>query len=249
VALRFHVPEPNARPGDTPDFTYVGAGEAGLVRRPDINANPAEIRDLAYSMIRVLNDAGQSVGPWIPEVDAECLRKALRAMVRTRAFDDRMQLAQRQGKTSFYIRCTGEEAIAVGQAMALERSDMFFPTYRQQGFLIARDWPLLDMMCQIFSNEKDRLHGRQMPVCYSARQAGFFSISGNLGTQYIQAVGWAMASAIKGDTAIASGVVGEGTTSEADFHHALSRYLSRAGYFEYRQQPVGHFVVLRNSQR
>ena len=52
--------------------------------------------------------------------------------------------------------------------------------------------------------------------------SGFFSISGNLGTQYVQAVGWAMASAIKGDTRIASGVVGEGTTAEADFHHALT---------------------------
>ena len=99
---------------------------------------------------------------------------------------------------------------------------MFFPTYRQQGWLIARDWPLVDMMCQIFSNEKDRLHGRQMPVMYSAREAGFFTISGNLGTQFIQAVGWAMAAAIKGDTCIASGVVGEGTTAEADFHHALT---------------------------
>jgi 2-oxoisovalerate dehydrogenase E1 component alpha subunit len=99
---------------------------------------------------------------------------------------------------------------------------MFFPTYRQQGWLIARRWPLVDMMCQVFSNEKDRLHGRQMPIMYSARDVGFFSISGNLGTQYIQAVGWAMASAIKGDTRIASGVVGEGTTAEADFHHALT---------------------------
>ena len=78
------------------------------------------------------------------------------------------------------------------------------------------------MMCQVFSNEKDRLHGRQMPIMYSAREVGFFSISGNLGTQYIQAVGWAMASAIKGDTCIASGVVGEGATAEADFHHALT---------------------------
>ena len=143
-------------------------------------------------------------------------------MVTTRAYDDRMLRAQRQGKTSFYMRCTGEEAIAVGQALELGPGDMFFPTYRQQGWLIARDWPLVDMMCQIFSNEKDRLHGRQMPIMYSARDVGFFTISGNLGTQFIQAVGWAMASAIKGDTRIASGVVGEGTTAEADFHHALT---------------------------
>jgi 2-oxoisovalerate dehydrogenase E1 component alpha subunit len=137
-------------------------------------------------------------------------------------FDERMQSAQRQGKTSFYMRCTGEEAIAVGQALELGGRDMFFATYRQQGWLIARDWPLVDMMCQIFSNEKDRLHGRQLPVLYSVRDAGFFTLSGNLGTQYIQAVGWAMAAAIKGDTCIASGVVGEGTTAEADFHYALT---------------------------
>jgi 2-oxoisovalerate dehydrogenase E1 component alpha subunit len=81
---------------------------------------------------------------------------------------------------------------------------------------------MVDMMCQIFSNEMDRLHGRQLPVMYSAKEAGFFTISGNLGTQFVQAVGWAMAAAISGDTAIAAGVIGEGATAEADFHHALT---------------------------
>ena len=81
-----------------------------------------------------------------------------------------MTTAQRQGKTSFYIRCTGEEAIAVGHSLELRVDDMFFPTYRQQGWLIARRWPLVEMMCQVFSNEKDRLHGRQMPIMYSARR-------------------------------------------------------------------------------
>src|SRR4029450_6258192 len=50
----------------------------------------------------------------------------------------------------------------------------------------------------------------------------FFSISGNLGTQFIQAVGWAMASAIKGDKRIASGWIGDGSTAEGDFHYALT---------------------------
>ena len=70
-------------------------------------------------MIRVLDDEGRAVGPWAPEIDADSLRRALRAMVTTRAYDDRMLRAQRQGKTSFYMRCTGEEAIAVGQALEL----------------------------------------------------------------------------------------------------------------------------------
>jgi 2-oxoisovalerate dehydrogenase E1 component alpha subunit len=99
---------------------------------------------------------------------------------------------------------------------------MCFPTYRQQGLLVARDWPIADMMCQVYSNAGDRLKGRQMPVFYSSKEAGFFSISGNLGTQYSQAVGWAMASAYKGDDRIAAAWVGDGATAEADFHHALT---------------------------
>jgi 2-oxoisovalerate dehydrogenase E1 component alpha subunit len=222
TSLRFRVPEPSARPGETADFSYLHVPAAGNVDRPPIDTDPAAMRDHAYSMVRVLDDAGVAVGPWQPDVSVDDLRRGLRAMTTTRAYDDRMSTAQRQGKTSFYIRCTGEEAFAVGHALELDAGDMFFPTYRQQGWLIARNWPLVEMMCQVFSNEKDRLHGRQMPIMYSARDIGFFSISGNLGTQYIQAVGWAMASAIKGDTRIASGVVGEGATAEADFHHALT---------------------------
>jgi 2-oxoisovalerate dehydrogenase E1 component alpha subunit len=222
VPLRFRIPEPPARPGERADFSYLVVPPAGSARRPDIDADPTDMRDLAYSLIRVLDDDGSATGPWIPELEPDALYHGLRAMVTTRTYDDRMLMAQRQGKTSFYMRCTGEEAIAVGHALELDRDDMFFPTYRNQGWLIARRWPLVEMMCQVFSNEKDRLHGRQMPIMYSAREVGFFSISGNLGTQYIQAVGWAMASAIKGDTRIASGMVGEGTTAEADFHHALT---------------------------
>lgn len=211
-----------ARPGDESDFSYLDVPPAGSVRRPDIDAAPAEIRDLADDLIRVLDDDNQAVGPWAIDIDTAMLHRGLRAMMTTRAFDDRMLRAQRQGKSSFYMQSLGEEAIAVGQGLALGPRDMFFPTYRQQGWLIARDWPMVDMMCQLFSNTKDRLHGRQMPVMYSAREVGFFTISGNLATQFVQGVGWAMAAAISNDTCIASAVVGEGATAEADFHHGLT---------------------------
>jgi 2-oxoisovalerate dehydrogenase E1 component alpha subunit len=77
------------------------------------------------------------------------------------------------------------------------------------------------MICQIYSNAGDKLGGRSLPFFYSEREHGFFSISGNLATQFIQAVGWAMASAIKGDDRIASGWIGDGSTAESDFHAAL----------------------------
>ncbi len=77
------------------------------------------------------------------------------------------------------------------------------------------------MMNQFYSNELDPMKGRQLPVMYSSKEHGFSPISGNLATQFIQAVGWAMASAIKGDTKIAAGWIGDGSTAENDFHAAL----------------------------
>ena len=180
------------------------------------------MRDLAYGLVRVLDDEGNAVGPWNPRLSPDVLRRMLRAMVLTRAFDDRMFRAQRQGKTSFYMKSLGEEAVSIGAAFALQRDDMCFPSYRQQGILIGRDWDLVDMMNQIYSNKGDRLKGRQLPIMYSAKDASFFSISGNLTTQVPQAVGWAMASAARGDTRIAASWCGEGSTAEGDFHAALT---------------------------
>jgi 2-oxoisovalerate dehydrogenase E1 component alpha subunit len=217
-----HIPEPQHRPGDRADFSHLQIPKAGLVRCPDVAVDPSEIRDLAYDLIRVLDEDNKAVGPWDPKLTPDLLRQGLRAMMLTRAYDDRMMRAQRQGKTSFYMKCTGEEAVAVAQALALRRDDMCFPTYRQQGLLIARDWSLLDMMCQVFANSRDRLKGRQLPVMYSSKEAGFFSISGNLATQTSQAVGWAMAAAYKQDPRIAVTWVGDGASAEGDFHHALT---------------------------
>ena len=219
--LSFHVPAPAVRPGGTPDFSDVRISRAGEVRRPPVDAAPEDIRDLAYEIIRVLDRDSEAVGPWAGLLDDDALLKGLRHMMTLRAFDARMQMAQRQGKTSFYMQHMGEEAVSCAFRVALEPGDMNFPTYRQAGLLIAGGYPMLEMMNQIYSNELDPLKGRQLPVMYSSREHGFFSISGNLATQFIQAVGWAMASAMKHDTKIAAGWIGDGSTAESDFHAAL----------------------------
>ena len=221
-ALSLHVPEPKYRPGDTPDFSAIMVPAAGSAPRPDVSAKAEETFPLCTHLVRVLDNDGRAVGPWDPRLDPDTLRKMLADMKTVRVFDDRMYRAQRQGKTSFYMKCTGEEAIAVAAATAMDPDDMHFPTYRQQGLLVARGYPLVTMMCQIYSNAGDPLHGRQLPIMYSDKTHGFFSISGNLGTQYPQAVGWAMASAIKGDSRIAMGWIGDGATAEGDFHSALT---------------------------
>lgn len=220
--LELHVPEPPFRPGDTPDFSSLTIPPAGAAPRPDIAAPAAETHPLTTALVRVLGDDHRAAGPWDPKLDPDILRKMLRDTVTVRIFDDRMYRSQRQGKTSFYMKCTGEEAIAVAAAAALDREDMHFPTYRQQGLLIARGYPLVDMMNQIYSNKGDKLKGRQLPIMYSDKAHGFFSISGNLGTQFPQAVGWAMGAAIKGDSRIAMGWIGDGATAEGDFHSAMT---------------------------
>ncbi|MEL6238582.1 MAG: 3-methyl-2-oxobutanoate dehydrogenase (2-methylpropanoyl-transferring) subunit alpha [Pseudomonadota bacterium] len=221
-ALALHVPEPKFRPGDTADFSDIDIGQPGDQPRPDEAADPQDMRDLAYSLVRVLGDDNKAHGPWDPKLDPDTLRAMLGHMAMVRAFDERMFRGQRQGKTSFYMKCTGEEATSVAASMALASDDMVFPSYRQQGVLIARGYPLIEMINQIYSNRGDKLKGRQLPIMYSSREHSFFTISGNLATQTPQAVGWAMASAIKGDSRIAATWVGEGSTAEGDFHSACT---------------------------
>lgn len=220
--LRLHVPEPTGRPGHSTDFSYLHASPAGTVKRPPIDVLPTDTNELTFALIRVLDEKGNAVGPWAPDLDVDTMREGLRAMIKTRIYDARMLIAQRQKKMSFYMQSLGEEAIACAHAMALQKGDMCFPTYRQQGLLITQNVSMVDMICQLFSNARDPLKGRQLPVMYSVREAGFFSISGNLATQFIQAVGWGMASAIKGDTKIASAWIGDGATAEADFDTGLT---------------------------
>ena len=220
--LSLHVPEPRFRPGDKVDFSHLPVPPAGAQPRPDEACEAAETWPLCTDLIRVLGEDDRAHGPWNPNLSPDTLRQILREMALVRAFDARMYRAQRQGKTSFYLKCMGEEATSVAATHALDFEDMIFPSYRQQGCLIARGYPLIEMINQIFSNRADKLKGRQLPILYSAKAVNFFTISGNLATQLPQATGFAMASAIRGDSKIAAAWVGEGSTAEGDFHSALT---------------------------
>jgi 2-oxoisovalerate dehydrogenase E1 component alpha subunit len=218
LQLRFPAPPRRSSPDERARLHVSSAGEA---RRPDIDEHVERIAMMRMQMVRVLDDEGRAIGPWSGTLTPAELIEGLRDMLTVRAFDARMLRAHRQGKISFYMMCLGEEAIACAQQKALQPGDMHFPTYRQQGLLVAAGYPVVLMMNQVLSNSFDPLKGRQLPVMYSAKDHGFFTISGNLATQYVQAVGWAMASALSGSTAIASAWIGEGASAESDFHSAL----------------------------
>jgi len=217
--LRLRIPEP-ARGGHPADrVRFISA--AGEMKKPALDEKVERVALMRKQLVRVLDDDGNAVGEWVPDLTVEQKVTGLRDMMLVRSFDARLLRAHRQGKISFYMQSLGEEAIACGQQRALRPGDMHFPSYRQQGLLVSAGYPLVQMMNQVLSNEQDPLKGRQLPVMYSSKECGFFSISGNLATQYIQAVGWAMASALCGGTEIASAWIGEGATAESDFHSAL----------------------------
>ena len=219
---RLQIPRPTARPGDEPDFSYLDLSPAGAVDKPAIGARTRDIEYLSSGLVRVLDDDYTARGPWDPNLDPEQLQIALRWMMLNRVFDERMWQIQRQGRISFYMQALGEEAISIAQGMALRAGDMCFPSYRNQGLYMYRGMKLVDMMCQCLSNTRDMCKGRQLPIMYHSKEGNVFSISGNLATQVPHAVGWAMASAIKGEDHIAATWLGDGSTAEADFHHALT---------------------------
>jgi 2-oxoisovalerate dehydrogenase E1 component alpha subunit len=219
---KLHVPAVPARPGEQPDFSYVKLSPAGAVPRPPIDIPVAATTGLAEELVRVLDDEHRAVGPWDPALDADTLRAGLRHILLTRIFEERMQRAQRQGRITFFVRSLGEEAVSVAAAMALAERDMIFPSYRNLGVFLVRGFPLVDLFSQLLSNLRDMCKGRQLPVMYHSAARRVFSISGNLATQFPQAVGWAMAAAIKGESDLAAAWIGEGSTAAADFHHALT---------------------------
>lgn len=218
--LRLRIPEParGAHPADPVPFISA----AGEMRKPDLDEKVERVALMRKQLVRVLAEDGAAVGEWVPTtLTTDHKVRGLRDMMLLRSFDARLLRAHRQGRISFYMQALGEEAIACAHQRALSPGDMNFPTYRQQGLLIAAGYPLVSMMNQVLSNAQDPLKGRQLPIMYSSKEYGFFSISGNLATQYIQAVGWAMASALSGDSRIASAWIGEGASAESDFHAAL----------------------------
>ncbi len=157
-----------------------------------------------------------------PPMPRETLLRLYREMVRLRTLDERMMTLQRQGRVGFYGACTGQEAATLASAIALEPSDWIFPALREGGAMLLRGFPLAPYLCQIFGNAGDETKGRQMPSHMASKSVNQVSWSSCIGTQLPQAVGAAMAARIKGDRTVIAAYMGDGATSEGDFHVAMN---------------------------
>jgi 2-oxoisovalerate dehydrogenase E1 component alpha subunit len=156
------------------------------------------------------------------EMDQQQAQRILETMQYVRILDERMVAAQRQGRISFYLACTGEEASTVASAAALLPQDMIMSQYREQGALAYRGYATKDFMDQMFSNQNELNKGRQMPIHYGSKALNFMTISSPLGTQIPQASGYAYGQKMAGLDALTICYFGEGAASEGDFHAGLN---------------------------
>lgn len=186
---------------------------------------PTAIADDAppeLGLYRVLDDDGQAREVDDPAIPDDIGQAAYRYMKLMRLLDARMILLQRQGRVGFYGACTGQEATPIGAALAIRPDDWVFQALRESCMMLVRGLPLETYISQIFGNTGDVLKGRMQPSHMSARQVNQVSWSSNIGTQLPQAVGAAMAAKARGTDDIVLGFIGDGGTSEPDFHWALN---------------------------
>jgi len=173
-------------------------------------------------LLRVLRDDGSADparGPVLP--DARVV-ELYRRMLFLRQFDLKMLGLQRQGRIAFYGTSIGQEAATVGSAACALPGDWVFPALREGGAALLRGMPLRAYLGQLYGNSADESAGHQQPMHFSWRAGNHVSLSSPIGTQLPQAVGAAMAARIRGDRTVVFAYLGDGATSEGDFHVAMN---------------------------
>jgi pyruvate dehydrogenase E1 component alpha subunit len=183
----------------------------------EVRPGPADV-----PLRRLLGDGQGVAGVELPRLAPEMLKKAFRTMLLVRTLDAKLTNLQRQGRIGFYGACTGQEATPIGTAMAIREDDWLFPALREGSAALYRGFKLSHYVAQCLGNDHDLQRGRQMPCHYADRGINHVSWSSVIATQLPHAAGCAYGMKLKGRDSIAIGFLGDGATSENDFHSALN---------------------------
>jgi 2-oxoisovalerate dehydrogenase E1 component alpha subunit len=147
-----------------------------------------------------------------------------RAMLLARMVDERCWLLNRGGKAPFVISCQGQEAVQIGSVFALDWSqDWFAPYYRDLGVVLTLGETPEDIFRSVLGKAGEVNSGsRQMPSHFGNRRLRIISQGSSVGTQCLHAVGASLATKIRGEKAVSINYVGEGGTSQGDWHEAMN---------------------------
>jgi pyruvate dehydrogenase E1 component alpha subunit len=147
------------------------------------------------------------------KADPGLLRRLYAELVRGRRYNTQATALTKQGRLAVYPSSTGQEACEVAAALALQERDWLFPSYRDTLAVVARGVDPVEVLTLL----RGDWHNGYDP--YAHRVA---PLSTPLATQLPHAVGLAHAARLKGDDVVALAMVGDGGTSEGDFHEALN---------------------------
>ncbi len=161
---------------------------------------------------QVLAPDGSAVGP-LPDLDDKDLLELYRSMVWSRIADRRALAAQRLGRLGTYPMLEGHEAAQVGSAAAFAPHDFIYPAYREMGVQITRGMPLEVILA----------YWRGMPnEAWNPYEYHMMSIAVPIASQLPHAVGHAYQTRREGRDVVTGTYIGDGGTSEGDFHAALN---------------------------
>lgn len=145
-------------------------------------------------------------------------------MLISRRLDERMWLLNRAGKLPFVISCQGQEATQTGAAFALDKEvDVLSPYYRDLALVTHFGMTPLETMLAAFARGADvQSGGRQMPGHFSKKENNIMSQGSAVTTQIPHAVGASYVFKMDGEKRVAVATLGEGSTSQGDFHEGLN---------------------------
>ncbi len=177
----------------------------------------------ARGLYQLVDEDGQVDPASISWLDRALGRRLYEGMLLIRVTDARMIALQRQGRIGFYGEALGQEAAVIGSAAASLPDDWIIPALREAGVGLYRGMTLASYLAQIFGNAADPSKGRQLPCHPCDRATNYVVMSSCVSTQIPHAVGVAMAMKLSGHRhRCAFGYMGDGGTSEPDFHVALN---------------------------
>lgn len=175
---------------------------------PQSTIGQFEVRGLS-----ILDCEGRADAALEPTLSASQLKQMFERMLLTREFDMRSISMQRQGRMGTYAPSLGQEAINVGTATAMEKTDWAVPSFREQGVYLSRGIKASTLFLFFMGTEEGNRLPRKfhtLPYCIPCA------------TQILHAVGIAMAAKIKKDPVAVVTYFGDGATSEGDFHEGLN---------------------------
>ncbi len=172
---------------------------------------------------RTRRKGDDSSTPKVTDRDPQLLRRMFEVMVLTRAIEDRMVSMYRSGDLlGSYYSGHWHEAISVGAASALRPDDYLAPIHRDLGAHLWRGMEPWQVMASFMGKATSPTHGRDGTLHYGRLDLNIYNLPSHIPANFPVATGMAFAAKYRGEDRVCLAFCGDGSTSRADFHEALS---------------------------